>query len=86
MPSSYSFDVVSDFDRQELVNAINQTEREVAQRYDLKDSDTEIFPDAIGLSFVRLTFLSRSLSTISLKIHPAPFSSTKSKLYIINKI
>ena len=42
MPSSYSFDVVSDFDRQELVNAIDQTEREVSQRYDLKDSNTEI--------------------------------------------
>ncbi len=42
MPASYSFDVVSDFDRQELVNAIDQTEREVSQRYDLKDSNTEI--------------------------------------------
>ncbi len=42
MPSSYSFDVVSDFDRQELVNAIDQLRREVEQRYDLKDSKTEI--------------------------------------------
>ncbi|CAK6692942.1 YajQ family cyclic di-GMP-binding protein [Synechococcus sp. CCY9201] len=40
--SSYSFDVVSDFDRQELVNAIDQVRREVIQRYDLKDSGTEI--------------------------------------------
>ena len=42
MPASYSFDVVSDFDRQELVNAIDQIQREVSQRYDLKDSNTEI--------------------------------------------
>ncbi len=42
MAASYSFDVVSDFDRQELVNAIDQIQREVSQRYDLKDSKTEI--------------------------------------------
>ncbi len=42
MASSYSFDVVSDFDRQELVNAVDQLRREVDQRYDLKDSNTEI--------------------------------------------
>ncbi|APD48684.1 YajQ family cyclic di-GMP-binding protein [Synechococcus sp. CS-602] len=42
MADSYSFDVVSDFDRQELVNAIDQARREVGQRYDLKDSKTEI--------------------------------------------
>ena len=42
MADKYSFDVVSDFDRQELVNAIDQVRREVGQRYDLKDSNTEI--------------------------------------------
>ena len=42
MAASYSFDVVSDFDRQELVNAIDQAKREVDQRYDLKDSKTQI--------------------------------------------
>ena len=42
MADSYSFDVVSDFDRQELVNAVDQVRREVGQRYDLKDSKTEI--------------------------------------------
>tara|TARA_B100001250_G_C19622036_1_gene709811 strand:- start:74 stop:571 length:498 start_codon:yes stop_codon:yes gene_type:complete len=42
MAASYSFDVVSDFDRQELVNAIDQLRREIIQRYDLKDSNTEI--------------------------------------------
>ncbi len=42
MADTYSFDVVSDFDRQELVNAVDQVRREVGQRYDLKDSNTEI--------------------------------------------
>ncbi|KEF42647.1 MAG: hypothetical protein ER33_05120 [Cyanobium sp. CACIAM 14] len=42
MADTYSFDVVSDFDRQELVNAVDQVRREVSQRYDLKDSKTEI--------------------------------------------
>ncbi|MEI6829512.1 MAG: YajQ family cyclic di-GMP-binding protein [Synechococcaceae cyanobacterium ELA445] len=42
MADTYSFDVVSDFDRQELVNALDQVRREVGQRYDLKDSATEI--------------------------------------------
>lgn len=42
MASTYSFDVVSDFDRQELVNAIDQTTREIASRYDLKDTKTTV--------------------------------------------
>ena len=42
MAETFSFDVVSDFDRQELVNTIDQVRREVGQRYDLKDSGTEL--------------------------------------------
>jgi cyclic-di-GMP-binding protein len=42
MASSYSFDVVSEFDRQELVNAIDQTTREIISRYDLKDTKTTV--------------------------------------------
>lgn len=42
MADSFSFDVVSDFDRQELVNTVDQALREVRTRYDLKDSKTEI--------------------------------------------
>ena len=37
-----SFDVVSQVDRQEIDNALNQTRKEVAQRYDLKGTKTEI--------------------------------------------
>ncbi|MBM4412126.1 MAG: YajQ family cyclic di-GMP-binding protein [Chloroflexi bacterium] len=42
MASESSFDVVSEFDYQEMVNAVDQTKREVNTRYDLKDSKTEI--------------------------------------------
>ncbi len=42
MASSFSFDVVSDFDRQELVNAVDQTVREIKSRYDLKDTKTTV--------------------------------------------
>ncbi|MBF2049555.1 MAG: YajQ family cyclic di-GMP-binding protein [Leptolyngbya sp. IPPAS B-1204] len=42
MASTYSFDVVSDFDRQELVNTIDQTTREIGTRYDLKDTKTTL--------------------------------------------
>lgn len=42
MASTFSFDVVSDFDRQELVNAIDQTTREINARYDLKDTKTTV--------------------------------------------
>jgi uncharacterized protein YajQ (UPF0234 family) len=42
MASSYSFDVVSEFDRQELVNALDQASREINSRYDLKDTKTTL--------------------------------------------
>jgi uncharacterized protein YajQ (UPF0234 family) len=37
-----SFDVVSQVDRQEIDNALNQTRKEVGQRYDFKGSKTDI--------------------------------------------
>jgi cyclic-di-GMP-binding protein len=42
MAGDSSFDIVSDFDQQELVNAVDQTRREVTTRYDLKTTKTEI--------------------------------------------
>jgi uncharacterized protein YajQ (UPF0234 family) len=44
-----SFDVVSQFNRQELVNAVDQALREVHTRYDLKDSGTTIELEASAL-------------------------------------
>lgn len=42
MASTYSFDIVSDFERQELVNAVDQAVREINSRYDLKDTKTTV--------------------------------------------
>ena len=42
MAENFSFDVISEFNRQELVNALDQVKREISQRYDLKGSDTEV--------------------------------------------
>ena len=52
MASTYSFDIVSDFDRQELVNTIDQVVRDIKGRYDLKDTQTtlELNEESINVS------------------------------------
>lgn len=42
MAKDESFDVVSDFDQQELLNAVDQTKRDMQTRFDLKDSGSVI--------------------------------------------
>ncbi len=42
MAQDYSFDVVSQFARQELVNAVDQAHREISTRYDFKDTAARI--------------------------------------------
>ena len=42
MAESFSFDIVSDFERQELVNTLDQVKREISQRYDLKGTETSV--------------------------------------------
>ena len=42
MAGEVSFDVVSDFDVQELRNALDQVRREVAQRYDFRGATVEL--------------------------------------------
>ncbi|MBI3018521.1 MAG: DUF520 family protein, partial [Deltaproteobacteria bacterium] len=37
-----SFDIVCKIDKQELDNALNQARKEIVQRYDLKDTHSEI--------------------------------------------
>ena len=60
MASVSSFDIVSDFDMQELKNALDQTEREIGTRYDLKDTRTEI-----ESSETQLTITTNSEYTLS---------------------
>ena len=40
--ADFSFDIVSQFDRQELKNAVDQATREIITRYDLKDTESTI--------------------------------------------
>ena len=76
MASTFSFDVVSSFDQQELKNALDQARRETGQRYDLKDtkstieltdnlltleSDSEYALDAVR-DMVESKFIKRGLS------------------------
>ena len=46
MAKDCSFDVVSEFDKQELVNAVDQVKRELNSRFDLKGSNSDITLDA----------------------------------------
>ena len=52
MAENFSFDIVSDFDRQELVNTIDQVNRETSQRYDLKGTETSIELDQENISII----------------------------------
>ena len=42
MTKDCSFDVVSEFDRQELVNAVDQVKRDLNSRFDLKNSNSTV--------------------------------------------
>ena len=42
MAKDASFDIVSEFDKQELVNALDQVKRELTTRFDLKDSNSDV--------------------------------------------
>ena len=46
MAKDSSFDIVSEFDRQELLNAVDQVKRNLQSRFDLKNSNSDIELDA----------------------------------------
>jgi len=52
MAGDVSFDVVSDFDEQELRNALDQVRREVIQRYDLKGAHVDLVQEKERLVLV----------------------------------
>jgi uncharacterized protein YajQ (UPF0234 family) len=52
MAGEVSFDVVSDFDEQELRNALDQVRREVQQRYDFKGAHVELTQEKTRLVLV----------------------------------
>jgi hypothetical protein len=52
MAGGISFDVVSDFDEQELRNALDQVRREIQQRYDFKGVHVELSQEKTQLVLV----------------------------------
>ena len=45
MAKDCSFDVVSELDKQELLNALDQVKRDISSRFDLKDSNSDVTLD-----------------------------------------
>jgi uncharacterized protein YajQ (UPF0234 family) len=52
MPSDSSFDIVSRIDRQELDNALNQSRKEIENRFDFKHSKTSIEADEKKITLI----------------------------------
>jgi cyclic-di-GMP-binding protein len=52
MAGDVSFDVVSDFDEQELRNALDQVRREVQQRYDFKGAHVDLAQERDAVTLV----------------------------------
>ena len=87
MAQKFSFDIVSEIDFQEVDNAVNQATKEINQRYDLKDSHTEIMlnkKDKIininskddyslksSIDILQTKFIKRSISLKSMVINEA---------------
>lgn len=45
MSKTFSFDIVSEFDQSEMNNAVDQTTREIATRYDFQGTNSKIVYD-----------------------------------------
>ena len=71
MAQEFSFDVVSDYDHQELVNAIDQARREIGARYDFKNltSEIELEKDQLTLTTVGDMQLRAMLDVLKTKLH-----------------
>jgi len=78
MAENFSFDIVSDFDRQELVNTLDQVRREISQRYDLKDSNT-----SIDLEKENIYILTNSELTLDSVVDILRQKATKRKLSLM---
>ncbi len=84
MAKNSSFDIVSEIDFQEVDNAVNQSIKEIRQRYDLKDSKTEVelnkndklisinskddYALKASIDIIQTKFLKRGLSLKALKL------------------
>jgi hypothetical protein len=87
MAQNHSFDIVSDINLQEADNAVNQTLKEIHQRYDLKDSNTSVelnkkdklitintrddYSLRSSIDIIQTKFIRRGISVKALKIDEA---------------
>ena len=87
MAKNSSFDIVSEIDFLEVDNAVNQSIKEIRQRYDLKDSKTEVdlnksdklilinskddYALKASIDILQSKFLKRGLSLKALKLEEA---------------
>lgn len=87
MAQKFSFDIVSEIDFQEVDNAVNQAAKEINQRYDLKDSKTEInlnksekeisinskddYSIKAAVDILQSKFIKRKISLKAMKVHEA---------------
>ena len=71
MAQEFSFDVVSDFDRQELVNAVDQARREITTRYDFKNVPVEMTLEAAAITLLTASEaqLRSVLDVLQSKVH-----------------
>ena len=71
MAQEFSFDVVSDFDHQELVNALDQARREIGTRYDFKNltATIELEKDQLTLTTAGEMQLRAMVDILKSKFH-----------------
>ncbi|MBV9099958.1 MAG: YajQ family cyclic di-GMP-binding protein [Candidatus Dormibacteraeota bacterium] len=71
MAQDHSFDVVSEFDHQEMVNAVDQARREITTRYDFKGVPVEIElePASITLTAATDSQLKSIIDVLQSKVH-----------------
>lgn len=100
MAQNHSFDIVSEIDLQEVDNAVNQAIKEIQQRYDLKDSKTEIILDKkekkitlhtkddysrkASIDILQSKFIKRGLSIKALKYNEPETASGGTLKQILN--
>jgi len=102
MASSYSFDIVSEANLPEVENAVNQTIKEITQRYDFKGSKTEIkleedilistedeFRLNAVIEILKVKLIKRGVSVKNLdfsKVESAKLGTVRQTLTIVNGI
>src|SRR5215831_5066359 len=76
----YSFDVVSQYDPQELTNAVDQARREIATRFDFKGTDPKI-DQRTGTLVIEASTEDRARAVFQVLIEKAARRSLSAKLF-----